>query len=221
MAGDLAPGRLVLAGPVSLSGRYAALGRLAADGLRQVVDDVANAGGVEVGGRTLIPVLVLLDDEGTPDGVRRRLDAIGGADVLVDFAHNPHGIAAIFELARARPAKRRLMLIGQAGDRSDEAIRELAARAWGIGLDKVIIKEMPQYARGRPPGEVASLIKNALLACGADDEQLGDFATEPEAVSAALEWAQPGDMLILFIHEQIDEVLAMLNDAKNRATRSA
>ncbi|TDJ12707.1 MAG: Mur ligase [Gammaproteobacteria bacterium] len=152
---------------------------------------------------------------------RCNLFAIGGADVLVDFAHNPHGIAAIFELARARPAKRRLMLIGQAGDRSDEAIRELAARAWGIGLDKVIIKEMPQYARGRPPGEVASLIKNALLACGADDEQLDYFATEPEAVSAALEWAQPGDLLILFIHEQIDEVLAMLNDAKNRATRSA
>ncbi len=152
---------------------------------------------------------------------RCNLFAIDGADVLVDFAHNPHGIAAIFELARARPAKRRLMLIGQAGDRSDEAIRELAARAWSIGLDKVIIKEMPQYARGRPPGEVAGLIKNALLACGADDEQLDYFATEPEAVSAALEWAQPGDLLILFIHEQIDDVLVMLNDAKNRATRSA
>ena len=78
MVGDLAPGRLVLAGPMSLSGRYAALGRLAADGLRQVVEDVANAGGVEVGGRTLIPVLVLLDDESTRDGVRRRLDSIGG-----------------------------------------------------------------------------------------------------------------------------------------------
>ncbi|MCH6572867.1 MAG: Mur ligase [Proteobacteria bacterium] len=152
---------------------------------------------------------------------RCNLFAIDGADVLVDFAHNPHGIAAIFELARARPAKRRLMLIGQAGDRSDDAIGELAASAWSIGLDKVFIKEMPEYARGRPPGEVAGLIKNALLACGADDEQLDYFATEPEAVSAALEWAQPGDLLILFIHEQIDEVLAMLNDAKNRATRSA
>ncbi|MCH9025520.1 MAG: Mur ligase [Proteobacteria bacterium] len=152
---------------------------------------------------------------------RCNLFAIDGADVLVDFAHNPHGIAAIFELARVRPAKRRLLLIGQAGDRSDEAIRELAASAWSIGLDKVIIKEMPQYARGRPPGEVAGLIKNALLACGADDDQLDYFSTEPEAVSAALEWSQPGDLLILLIHEQIEDVLAMLNDAKNRATRSA
>ena len=95
MAGDLAPGRLVLAGPVSLSGRYAALGRLAADGLRQVVDDVASAGGVEVGGHTLIPTLVLLDDEGTPDGVRRRLDAIAGADVIV----GPYGSDLVREAA--------------------------------------------------------------------------------------------------------------------------
>lgn len=152
---------------------------------------------------------------------RCNLFAIDGVDVLVDFAHNPHGIAAIFELARARPAKRRLMLIGQAGDRSDEAIGELAASAWSIGLDKVMIKEMPQYARGRPPGEVAGLIEDALLACGADADQLDHFANEPEAVSAALEWARPGDLLILFIHEQIDDVLAMLNDARNRSTPSA
>ena len=95
MVGDLAPGRLVLAGPMSLSGRYAALGRLAADGLRQVVEDVANAGGVEVGGRTLIPVLVLLDDESTRDGVRRRLDSIGGADVIV----GPYGSDLVREAA--------------------------------------------------------------------------------------------------------------------------
>ena len=113
------------------------------------------------------------------------------------------------------------MLIGQAGDRSDDAICELAASAWSIGLDKVFIKEMPEYARGRPTGEVAGLIKNAMLACGADDDQLDYFATEPEAVSAALDWAQPGDLLILFIHEQIDDVLAMLNNAKNHASRSA
>ena len=68
MVGDWASGRLVLAGSVSLSGRYAALGRVAADGLRQVVDDVGNAGGVEVGGRALIPVVVLLDDKSTRDG---------------------------------------------------------------------------------------------------------------------------------------------------------
>ncbi|MCZ6559712.1 MAG: Mur ligase family protein [Gammaproteobacteria bacterium] len=171
-----------------------------------------------------------LPRESIADGLRKtrpednpgrcNLFSIDGADVLVDFAHNPHGIAAIFELARTRKAKRRLMLIGQAGDRSDQAIGELAARAWNIGLDKVIIKEMAEYARGRPTGEVAQLIKNSMLACGAKEDQLAYFQTEPEAVSAALDWARPGDLLILFIHEQIDDVLAMLKEKKDGSAQS-
>ncbi len=152
---------------------------------------------------------------------RCNLFAIRGADVLMDFAHNPHGISAIFELARMRPAKRRLMLIGQAGDRSDEAIRELAGSAWNIGLDRVLIKEMAQYARGRPPGEVAGLIKSAMLESGASDDQLDYFATEPEAVRAALAWSEPGDLLILFIHEQIDEVLQMLEEERRTANQKS
>ena len=152
---------------------------------------------------------------------RCNLFAIRGADVLMDFAHNPHAISAIFELARMRPAKRRLMLIGQAGDRSDEAIRELAGRAWNIGLDRVLIKEMAQYARGRPPGEVAGLIKSGMLESGASDDQLDYFATEPEAVRAALAWSEPGDLLILFIHEQIDEVLQMLEEERRTTNQKS
>jgi UDP-N-acetylmuramyl tripeptide synthase len=120
-----------------------------------------------------------------------------------------------------RPAKRRLMLIGQAGDRSDEAIRELAGSAWNIGLDRVLIKEMAQYARGRPPGEVAGLIKSAMRESGASDDQLDYFATEPEAVRAALAWSEPGDLLILFIHEQIDEVLQMLEEERRTANQKS
>lgn len=74
---------LVLAGSLSFTGRYAHLGRLAAEGLRQMADDFAHGGGVEVAGRTLVPEVVLLDDESTRDGVKRRLDAVGNADVLI------------------------------------------------------------------------------------------------------------------------------------------
>ena len=105
MADDLAPGRLVLAGPVSLSGRYGTLGRLAADGLRQVVEDAASAGGVRVGGRMLIPVVVLLDDESTREGVRRRLDAIGSADVIV----GPYGSDLVREAATWAAANSRIV----------------------------------------------------------------------------------------------------------------
>ena len=55
---------------------------------------------------------------------------LGGARVMVDFAHNPHGLEAILEMAVALPAERRLVLIGQAGDRTDTSIRELAEIVW-------------------------------------------------------------------------------------------
>ncbi len=188
--------------------------------------NIANAlGAIGLGSALGLPVGAIAEGlrTTTPEDNpgRCNLFAIRGAEVLVDFAHNPHGISAIFELARMRPAKRRLMLIGQAGDRSDEAIRELAGSAWNIGLDRVLIKEMAQYARGRPPGEVAGLIKSAMLESGASDDQLDYFATEPEAVRAALAWSEPGDLLILFIHEQIDEVLQMLEEERRTANQKS
>lgn len=69
-------GSLVLASPISLTGRYAHLGRLAAAGLHQAVEDVAHRGGVRVGGRTLTPEVVVFDDGGTRAGVRHALDVL-------------------------------------------------------------------------------------------------------------------------------------------------
>ena len=37
---------------------------------------------------------------------------IGGAKVLVDFAHNPHGLSAIIDTVRRIPAHRRLVMLG-------------------------------------------------------------------------------------------------------------
>ncbi|HKP50419.1 MAG TPA: Mur ligase family protein, partial [Gemmatimonadales bacterium] len=63
---------------------------------------------------------------------RANLVELGGVRILLDFAHNPHGMAALVEVARTVPAQRRLLLVGQAGDRGDEAIRALARAAWPL-----------------------------------------------------------------------------------------
>jgi folylpolyglutamate synthase/dihydropteroate synthase len=60
---------------------------------------------------------------------RGNLFDIGGAKVLVDFAHNPHGIEALGSVAEHFGKRRRLLLIGQAGDRGDEAI---SSRRWRV-----------------------------------------------------------------------------------------
>lgn len=143
---------------------------------------------------------------------RCNLFTIGGAKILVDFAHNPHGMEALFGLAQRYPARRRLMLLGQAGDRSDDAIRNLARMAWNIGLERVVIKEMLQYARGRPPGEVPRMIHEELRLAGAPASFIEHQREEMDGVKAALKWAKAGDLVILLIHENLNAVLAYLRE---------
>ena len=73
---------------------------------------------------------------------RSNLYQLDGYQVLIDFAHNPAAMSALFDMARAVPANRRALCFGQAGDRTDELIRELARDAWAIGLDRVFISEL-------------------------------------------------------------------------------
>ena len=128
---------------------------------------------------------------------RCNLYELTSRSVLVDFAHNPAAMTALFDMARAVPAKRRVLCFGQAGDRTDELIRELARDAWAIGLDRVIVSELAAYHRGRQHGEVFAIIRDELVRCGADNSQVEHNETEMESFMSALEWAQPGDLVIM------------------------
>jgi cyanophycin synthetase len=135
-----------------------------------------------------------------------------GVKAIVDFAHNPHGMQALFAMGRNLDAKRRLVLIGQAGDRSDQAISELADAAWALGPDRIIIKEMGRYARGRDKGEVPGLLRRRFLQLGARAEILGYQEQEIEGVREAVEWSRSGDVLILLVHEDVQGVTEYLSN---------
>jgi UDP-N-acetylmuramyl tripeptide synthase len=145
---------------------------------------------------------------------------LGGATLLVDFAHNPHGMEALVALAKALPAARRAILLGQAGDRDDLALRELARSAWALAPDRVILKEMEAYRRGRAPGEIPRILEDELLARGASPAQVGRAESEIEAVREALRWARPGDLLVLTTHAGRDEVLALIERLERSGWRA-
>lgn len=128
---------------------------------------------------------------------RCNLYELDGRSVLVDFAHNPAAMTALFDIARAVPAERRVLCFGQAGDRTDELIRELARDAWAIGLDRVVVSELAAYHRGRQHGDVFAIIRDELMRCGADDAQIEHNETEMESFNSAIEWARPGDLVIM------------------------
>jgi len=153
---------------------------------------------------------------GTPEDNPGRLNLfeLGGARVLVDFAHNPHGMSALLEAVASLPAARRLIVIGQAGDRDDESIRRLVREAWAAQPALVIVKEMEKYLRGRPVGEVPGIIVDELRRLGARDESIRRTNSEMEAVHAALEAGRPGDLVVLTVHSDRAEVLGLLSELR-------
>ena len=141
---------------------------------------------------------------------RGNLFELGGARILLDYAHNPHGVAAVIELAVNLPARRRLILLGQAGDRDDASLRELAQTAWRFRPDRIIVKEVPELLRGRQLGEIPAILEDELRRLGAAGGVLDRAPNELEAVRQALAWARPGDLLLLLVHKQRVEVLELL-----------
>ena len=136
---------------------------------------------------------------------------IGGVTILIDFAHNPHGVLALAEAIAALPAARRLIVIGQAGDRSDEDTRQLTRAVWAANPDMVVVKELTTKLRGRALGEVPAVIDNELRNLGADGSQIAVVKNEFDAVRHAIGWAQPGDLLVLLLHEDRGPPLAFLD----------
>lgn len=136
--------------------------------------------------------------------------AVNGARVFVDFAHNPHSIAAVTSALAALPARRRFILLSHAGDRSDDDIRGLVEGAFRLRPDVVVAAENPKYLRGREPGEIPALIRQASLARDLAPEAILDAASPYDGARIIAEALQPGDLALLLIHDDRDRVFDLL-----------
>ena len=143
-------------------------------------------------------------------GRMNRFELPNGATVLVDFGHNPHGVTMVGDTTARWPALRRCLLIGQAGDRTDQDVAELAAVIARLRPDEVVIKGMTKYRRGRPEGQVEALLRQGLLSAGYPADQIRLTPDEHTGVKSMLDAAQEGDLLILFVHESPDDAYALL-----------
>ena len=146
---------------------------------------------------------------------RGNLYRLGDFTVLVDFAHNPEALAALLDMAKRLPAKRKALCFGQAGDRPDDLIRELARGAWQSGLDQVFVSELAKYHRGRDAGEVYAIIRDELFECGAKAAQVVHNEQEIDSLNAALKWAEPGDLVVMLALERSEALYERLRQASS------
>ena len=151
---------------------------------------------------------------------RLMIRAVGGITVVMDYAHNPDGIAALCQTAATMTANRRLLLLGQAGNRDDVQLRALAATAWHTQhFDRVIIKEMTAILRGRALGAVPDVLIAGLLDAGAPADALVRAESEYVGVRDALGWARTGDLLVLGVHVERTRVLALMDQLVSESWR--
>lgn len=136
--------------------------------------------------------------------------AYNGARVFVDFAHNPHSIAAVTGALGGVPARRRFLMLAHAGDRSDQDIRDLAGGALALRPDVVVVAELADYLRGRAPGAVTALLRDELAARGLQPAQILPAPSPAQGAALIIERLQPGDLALLLVHSERDEVFRLL-----------
>lgn len=142
----------------------------------------------------------------------------GDLRVFLDYAHNPEGLDGLLAIVadghRDGSAEGRLgLILGQAGNRGDAEIRDLAAAAAAYRPDLVLLKDIDGYMRGRAAGEVAAVIADELQRRGLSPDAIRPCLREQDAARELLQWTQDGDTLVMPLHGYAarDEVAAMLD----------
>ncbi len=137
---------------------------------------------------------------------RMNLIPVGSFHVLVDYAHNPHGYAAVADFVRSWHEGLRIGVIGGPGDRRDEDLVALGAIA-GQVFDWVIIKE-DDDRRGRALGEAAELIRTGVTQAGSAC-RWEVILDETTAIRTALSKAPAGSLVVVF-PEKVKRALELL-----------
>ncbi len=137
---------------------------------------------------------------------RANLYEAGGGYVMIDYGHNPDAFDAVARMAASWTGRKVSAIIGVPGDRGDSLIAQ-AGRAAARGFERIIIKE-DKDLRGRKPGEVASLLRQAIKDEAPERECLV-ITDEREALRRELEGIAYGDIVVMF-YEKLEPVLETL-----------
>jgi cyanophycin synthetase len=153
---------------------------------------------------------------------RLNLYRLGARIVIVDFAHNEAGVAAVLDVAegiaggaagRAAPIT---TIIGTAGDRPDDTLRGIA-RIAAKRAQRVAIKETLKYLRGRSRESIVGELLAGVKEGGMSPSDVPIYESETAALRAELadSGARPR-VVVLLCHEEREEVFQLLESLKAR-----
>jgi cyanophycin synthetase len=153
---------------------------------------------------------------------RMNLLDVDNVEVFIDYCHNAAGMRAIGDFVEAYTAQSagrqdlakasRIGMIGGAGDRRDDDMRELGSVA-AQHFDVLVIREDDRL-RGRKRGETANLIAEGVrtaMADGARCRQVEIVLKEIDAVNHVMARSNPGDLVVMCVDKHAQVVAELEN----------
>lgn len=119
--------------------------------------------------------------------------------VVLDYGHNIEGYKCVLDGLKHIKHKKLIGVIGVPGDRLDNDILEVGKCA-GENFDHIFIKEDTDK-RGRTEGEVADLLEKGVLKSKFNSINIKKVLSETKAFEAALNFAGPEDIIIVFFEK--------------------
>jgi cyanophycin synthetase len=118
--------------------------------------------------------------------------------VILDYGHNPAAIQCMVDLVgRLDVEGERICVLSTPGDRRDEDVIQIAQIVAKGKFEHVIVRR-DDHRRGRGDREIPELLQKALIEAGYPKDSISLIVDEQEAVDAALERADRGDLILIF-----------------------
>lgn len=129
-----------------------------------------------------------------------RLTLVNGLpfELLVDFAHNAPQLRSVTRAIDGFHVNgRRICLLTVPGNRLDEHIVACGTAAAGH-FDRYICYERKEWWRGRPPRQIAELLRRGLRDAKVAENAIETGLEQDAAIARAVELATPGDLVAIF-----------------------
>src|SRR5829696_2063402 len=135
-------------------------------------------------------------DFGQTPGRFNLLD-VAGRQVVMDYAHNVAALEVIADFVARTAAPRSIGVVTVPGDRRDEDARAFGMLAGQI-FDEIVVRE-DENPRGRTRGEMAALLRQAVLSAGLPPDRIHIVTDEVAAAHAGVDLAAPGDLVVVLV----------------------
>jgi cyanophycin synthetase len=130
--------------------------------------------------------------------------------VLVDYAHNPHGLKALGDYIQQAGAACKVGILTGVGDRRDEDIIALGRIAGGI-FDEIIIR-FDEDSRGREKSQIAELIEQGVREVN-ENKPVRVIPDELAALTYAIEHAKDATMIV-HLSDRINRSVEIIREFK-------